>query len=98
MSKYSKAPSEFVMLESQNKQLICKTCHNALKRGALPAQAKANKNLFREDGSTSMWQAACHSWTSCQRTNRSNFCVYPSPKASISSTDGSDETEEEAML
>ena len=25
-----------------NKQWICKTCHNALKQGVLPAQAKAN--------------------------------------------------------
>ena len=41
-SKYDKASSEFVVPESQNKQWICKTCHNALKQGALPAQAKAN--------------------------------------------------------
>ena len=34
-------PSTVKHLESQNKQWICKTCHNALKRGALPAQAKA---------------------------------------------------------
>ena len=43
--KYDKAPSEFVVPESlglQCKQWICKTCHNALKRGVLPAQAKAN--------------------------------------------------------
>ena len=47
VSKYDKAPSEFVIHESVraqnlNKQWICKTCHNALKWGALPAQAKAN--------------------------------------------------------
>ena len=47
VSKYDKAPSEFVIHETvstqnSNKQWICKTCHNALKRGALPAQAKAN--------------------------------------------------------
>ena len=41
-SKYDKAPNEFVVPECQNKQWICKTCHNALKRGALPAQVKAN--------------------------------------------------------
>jgi hypothetical protein len=48
---YDKAPSEFVIPESvsaHDKQWICKTCHNALKRGVLPAQAKAN-NLDLED-------------------------------------------------
>ena len=42
---YNKAPSEFVMPKSvsaQDKEWICKTCHRALKRGVLPAQAKAN--------------------------------------------------------
>ena len=42
---YDKAPSEFVVSKSvsaQDKQWICKTCHSALKRGVLPAQAKAN--------------------------------------------------------
>ena len=42
---YAKAPSEFIMPKSasaQDKQWICKTCHSALKRGVLPAQAKAN--------------------------------------------------------
>ena len=51
VSKYDKAPSEFDVRESvsaQEKQWICKTCHNALKWGALPAQAKAN-NLDLED-------------------------------------------------
>ena len=45
LSKYHKAPSEFfvsVSVSLQDKQWICKTCHNALKRGVLPAQAKAN--------------------------------------------------------
>ena len=45
VSKYDKAPSEFVVPESvsaQDKQWICKTCHSALKWGRLPAQAKAN--------------------------------------------------------
>ena len=44
-SKYDRAPSEFVAPESvnvHNKQWICKTCHNAFKRGVLPAQAKPN--------------------------------------------------------
>ena len=44
-SMYDKAPSEFAVSEfvsAQDKQWICKTCHNALKRGVLPAQAKAN--------------------------------------------------------
>ena len=48
---YNKAPSEFVMPKSvsaQDKQWICKTCHSALKRGVLPAQAKAN-NLNLDD-------------------------------------------------
>ena len=45
VSKYDRAPSEFVVSESvrlQCKHWICKTCHNALKGGVLPAQAKAN--------------------------------------------------------
>ena len=42
VTKYGKAPEEFVAPESQDKQWICKTCHSALKRGVLPAQAKAN--------------------------------------------------------
>ena len=45
VSKYDRAPSEFIVSESvrlQGKQWICKTCHNALKRGILPAQAKSN--------------------------------------------------------
>ena len=48
---YDKAPSEFVVSKSvsaQDKQWICKTCHSALKRGVLPAQAKAN-NLNLDD-------------------------------------------------
>ena len=94
MSRYDKAPSNFVVPESISacdKQWICKTCHNALKHGLLPAQAKAN-NLdlddvpvelsdlnpleirlisleSHEDGCTSLWQTACHSWTSRQCTN-----------------------------
>ena len=45
LSNYNKAPCEFVVPETvsvQDKQWICKTCHSALKRGRLPAQAKAN--------------------------------------------------------
>ena len=45
VSKYDRAPSEFIVSESvmvQGKQWICKTCHNALKHGVLPAQAKSN--------------------------------------------------------
>ena len=51
MSRYDKAPSNFVVSESISacdKQWICKTCHNALKHGLLPAQAKAN-NLDLDD-------------------------------------------------
>ena len=51
MSRYDKAPSNFVVPESVSacdKQWICMTCHNALKRGLLPAQAKAN-NLDLDD-------------------------------------------------
>ena len=51
VSKYDKAPGKFVIPEcisAQDKQWICKTCHNALKRGLLPAQAKAN-NLDVDD-------------------------------------------------
>ena len=46
MSNYDKAPSDFVVPDSvsaRDKQWICKTCHSTLKRGRLPAQAKANK-------------------------------------------------------
>ena len=48
VSNYDRAPSEFVVPQSvwlQCKQWIGKTCHNALKRGVLPAQAKANVEL-----------------------------------------------------
>ena len=48
---YNKAPSEFVIptsVSAQEKQWICKTCHSVLKRGVLPAQAKAN-NLNLDD-------------------------------------------------
>ena len=50
ISKYNKAPKEFVpvSVSAQDKQWICRTCHNALKRGVLPAQAKAN-NLGLDD-------------------------------------------------
>ena len=48
MSNYDEAPSEFVVPESQDKQWICKTCYSALKRGRLPAQAKAY-NLVLKD-------------------------------------------------
>ena len=54
VSKYDRAPSEFVVSKSvrlQCKHCICKTCHNALKRGVLPAQAKAN-NLDPRQHST----------------------------------------------
>ena len=47
MSRYDKAPSNFVVPESVSacdKQWICKTCHNALKRGLLPAQHTFNFN------------------------------------------------------
>ena len=47
-TKYSNAPEEFVVPESHHKRWICKTCHNVLKRGTLPAQAKAN-NLELDD-------------------------------------------------
>ena len=94
---YDKAPSEFVIPKSastQDKQWICKTCHSGLKRGVLPAQAKANNlnlddipmelyirsestgdtshfssNPLHENGSTSLWQATCDSWASCQCTH-----------------------------
>ena len=51
MSRCNKAPSDFVVPESisaHDKHWICKTCHNALKHGLLPAQAKAN-NLNLDD-------------------------------------------------
>ena len=48
VTKYSKAPDDFTAPHSGTKQWICKTCDNALKRGKLPAQAKAN-NLDLED-------------------------------------------------
>ena len=43
VSRYDKAPSNFVAPESisaHDKHWICKTCHNALKWGLLPALAK----------------------------------------------------------
>ena len=49
--KYDKAPEEFVVhvpVSAQDKEWICKTCHNALRQGVLPAQAKAN-NLGLDD-------------------------------------------------
>ena len=44
VTKYSKAPDDFTVIvpDSGIKQWMCKTCDNALKRGKLPAQAKAN--------------------------------------------------------
>ena len=48
VTKYSKAPDDFTVPYSGTKQWMCKTCDNALKRGKLPAQAKAN-NLDLED-------------------------------------------------
>ena len=48
---YDKAPSKFVMPKSasaHDKQWICNICHSAVKRGALPAQAKGN-NLDVDD-------------------------------------------------
>ena len=48
VTKYNKAPDDFTVLDSGIKQWMCKTCDNALKRGKLPAQAKAN-NLDLED-------------------------------------------------
>ena len=48
VTKYSKAPDDFTVPDSGTKQWMCKTCDNALKRGKLPAQAKAN-NLDLED-------------------------------------------------
>ena len=42
-SKYSKAPEDFTVPNSETKQWICMTCDHNLKRGRLPAQAKANK-------------------------------------------------------
>ena len=50
VTKYSKAPDDFTVTvpDAGTKQWICKTCDNALKRGKLPAQAKAN-NLDLED-------------------------------------------------
>ena len=93
VSNYDKAPSDFVVTDvvsAQNKQWICKTRHGGLKRGRLPAQAKANKLdldsipvelselnplethlicLRIPFMNTSLRQAACHPWTSCQCTN-----------------------------
>jgi hypothetical protein len=43
ISKYSKVPEEFTVPDSGTKQWMCKTCVHGLKRGKLPAQAKANK-------------------------------------------------------
>ena len=48
VTEYSKAPDDFIVPDSGIKQWMCKTCDNALKRGKLPAQAKAN-NLDLED-------------------------------------------------
>ena len=50
VTKYSKAPDDFTVTvpDSGIKQWMCNTCDNALKRGKLPAQAKAN-NLDLED-------------------------------------------------
>ena len=48
MTNNGKPPKEFIVPESQNMQWICKTCHGALKRGVLPAPAKAN-NLELDD-------------------------------------------------
>ena len=47
-SKYPKAPKEFDVCSVMDKQWICKTCDCALRRGKLPAQAKAN-NLMLEN-------------------------------------------------
>ena len=50
-SRYSKVPVEFVVSEcvsASDKEWICKTCNNTLKRGKLPAQAKVN-NLDLDD-------------------------------------------------
>ena len=55
VTNYGKLPEEFVMPESasvQDKQWICKTCHNAFK---LPAQAKAN-NLGLENRQISRYR------------------------------------------
>ena len=49
VTKYSKAPDDFTVPHSGTKQWICKTCDNALKRGKLPAQAKANNLDLEED-------------------------------------------------
>ena len=44
ISKHTKVPEEFaVCISAKNKAWICKTCDYALKRGKMPAQAKANK-------------------------------------------------------
>ena len=51
-----------------------------------------------EDGSTSLWQAACHSRTSCQCPHWCYSCVHSSTKASISNTDDSNEAKEKAVL
>ena len=49
LTKYNKAPTDFTApANSETKQWICRTCDHALKRGKLPAQAKAN-NLQIED-------------------------------------------------
>ena len=43
LTKYNKTPEDFsAAASSGTKQWICKTCDHALKRGKLPAQAKAN--------------------------------------------------------
>ena len=47
ISKYIKAPQEFATMTvrtcAKDKVWICKTCNYALRRGRMPAQAKANK-------------------------------------------------------
>ena len=49
LTKYDKAPKDFTAPATcGTKQWICRTCDHALKRGKLPAQAKAN-NLHIED-------------------------------------------------
>jgi len=45
-SKYPKAPKEFDVFSVMDKQWICKTCDCALRRGKLPAQAKANNLML----------------------------------------------------
>ena len=44
-TKYTKAPAEFanIYTSAKDKVWVCKTCDYALRRGRVPAQAKANK-------------------------------------------------------